>query len=71
MLHEDNPFDVLEGADCLIIATEWAEFRGVDLVKVREAMAGNVVFDGRNVFSPEIARQAGLEYYGIGRRNTV
>ncbi|MCY4312507.1 MAG: UDP-glucose/GDP-mannose dehydrogenase family protein [Gammaproteobacteria bacterium] len=70
-LHEGNPFDVLEGADCLIIATEWAEFRGVDLVKVREAMAGNVVFDGRNVFSPEIARQAGLEYYGIGRRNTV
>ncbi len=70
-LYEDDPFEVLEGADCLVIATEWGEFRGIDLIKVRDAMSGNVVFDGRNIFSPEIAGQAGLEYYGIGRRKTV
>ncbi len=71
MLYDDSPFDVLEGADCLIVVTEWSEFRGVDLVKVREAMPGNVIFDGRNIFSPETAKQAGFEYHGIGRQKIV
>ncbi|MCY4051610.1 MAG: UDP-glucose/GDP-mannose dehydrogenase family protein [Gammaproteobacteria bacterium] len=66
-LYKDSPFEVLEGADCLVVVTEWGEFRGIDLVKVRDAMSGNVIFDGRNIFSAEIAEQVGLEYYGIGR----
>ena len=68
ILHEKDPFDALHGADALIIATEWGVFRGADLSKIRKAMTGNVIFDGRNIFSPEVARQAGLEYCGIGRR---
>jgi UDPglucose 6-dehydrogenase len=53
----------LEGADALIIATEWKAFRSVDYA----ALAPRVIFDGRNVFDPAAARAASLSYYGIGR----
>lgn len=71
LLYEEHPFAALDGADGLIVATEWGVFRGVDLSKIRNAMSGNAIFDGRNIFSPEMAAQAGLEYYGIGRRKTA
>jgi UDPglucose 6-dehydrogenase len=53
----------LQGADALIVATEWKAFRSVDYA----ALAPRVIFDGRNVFDPAAARRAGLTYYGIGR----
>jgi UDPglucose 6-dehydrogenase len=53
----------LQGADALIVATEWKAFRSVDYA----ALAPRVIFDGRNVFDPTAARAAGLSYYGIGR----
>ncbi len=67
-LFSENPNDVLEGADCLIVVTEWRVFRGSDLSSINELMAGNVIVDGRNIFLPEAARNAGLVYYGIGRQ---
>jgi len=57
----------LEGADALVVVTEWKEFRSLDLGRVCAALRQPVVFDGRNIFDPAQARAAGLEYSGIGR----
>ena len=66
-LYSDSPYEALEGADCLVIVTEWRVFRGSDLSEIKQKMKGDVVIDGRNIFSPEQAKEAGLTYYGIGR----
>ncbi|NKB61563.1 MAG: nucleotide sugar dehydrogenase [Gammaproteobacteria bacterium] len=67
-LFADNPYDALVDVDAVIVVTEWKVFRTPDLPRFKEAMRGNVVIDGRNIFSPEVIREAGLVYYGIGRR---
>jgi UDPglucose 6-dehydrogenase len=48
--------------------TEWKEFRSADLEEIRDALVEPVLFDGRNIFEPALARQAGLEYFGMGRQ---
>ncbi|RAH38528.1 UDP-glucose/GDP-mannose dehydrogenase family protein [Halomonas sp. SL1] len=63
--------ETLEGAHALVICTEWKAFRTVDFVKLRERLIEPVVVDGRNLFSPESARDAGLTYYAIGRGASV
>jgi UDPglucose 6-dehydrogenase len=60
-------FAALEGADALVIVTEWKEFRSPDLDAMKSAMRGAVIFDGRNILDPVDARDAGFEYTGIGR----
>ena len=60
-------FAALEGADALVIVTEWKEFRSPDLEAMRGAMRGAVIFDGRNILDPRQARAAGFDYTGIGR----
>lgn len=67
VLNEDDPYAVLENADGLVVVTEWRAFRASDLDRIRESLRGNVIFDGRNIFSPDAVRAAGLQYYGIGR----
>ena len=59
--------DALRGAHALIVMTEWKEFRGADLESIRDQLDEPIMFDGRNVFEPALARAAGLEYTGIGR----
>jgi len=59
--------DALAGADALIIITEWKEFRTPDFEAMRDALADRVVFDGRNLYDPELIRGFGLEYSSIGR----
>ncbi len=66
-LFADHPDDALTDVDCLIITTEWRVFRGFDLNTIKAQMRGNVIVDGRNIFSPESVAEAGLTYYGIGR----
>lgn len=66
ILHDD-PYNVLENADALIVVTEWKLFRGVQLTKVKDTMNGNVIIDGRNIFNPQAVRDHGLIYHGIGR----
>jgi UDPglucose 6-dehydrogenase len=60
--------DVVEGADALLIVTEWPEFRSVDWKKLKGKMKQALVFDGRNLFDPLKMKEAGVEYYGIGRQ---
>lgn len=61
--------DAVQGADVLVVITEWNEFRALDLVEARAAMKGDVLVDLRNVFLPDVARRAGFKYTGIGRRH--
>ena len=56
-----------EGADALVIVTEWDEFRALDLAKLAQAMRGKVLMDLRNIYDGAEATRAGLRYYGIGR----
>ena len=65
--HRTN-YEALAGADALIILTEWNEFRHPDFGRVKSMMAQPVIFDGRNVFDPQLMRERGFTYYGIGRR---
>jgi len=62
-----NPYDAAEGADALLLVTEWNEFRQLDLARLRKLMKQPVLFDGRNVWDARKAREAGFVYYGVGR----
>jgi UDPglucose 6-dehydrogenase len=62
-----TPMAAVEGADALVVVTEWKEFRSPDLAVLRERLGARAVFAGRNVFDPAQVRAAGLEYYAIGR----
>ena len=57
----------LEGADALLIATEWKEFRSPDFEAIRGALKQPVIFDGRNLYEPKMLRALGFEYFAIGR----
>ncbi len=59
--------EALDQADALVIFTDWHEFRAADLGRIAAALKTPVVFDGRNLYDPEMARDAGLEYYCVGR----
>ena len=61
----------LEGADALVIVTEWKEFRSPDFARLQTALGDAVVFDGRNLYDPQEVEAAGLAYYGIGRGRSV
>jgi len=61
-------YDAAEGADALILVTEWGEFREPDFGRLKSLMRHAAIFDGRNVYKPEHVRQAGFHYEGIGRR---
>jgi UDPglucose 6-dehydrogenase len=60
-------YDALKGADCLAIVTEWSEFRRPDFDRMRKLMRAPVIFDGRNLFTPEQMKEHGFSYYSIGR----
>ncbi|MES2120221.1 MAG: UDP-glucose/GDP-mannose dehydrogenase family protein [Pseudomonadota bacterium] len=62
-----NAYAAADGADALVIVTEWDEFRALDLDKVAASMRGKILVDLRNVYDPEEAQEAGLTYLGIGR----
>ena len=62
-----SPEEAAENSHALIIVTEWDEFRNLNLGEIRNKMAGNKLFDGRNIYEPELVKEEGFEYYGIGR----
>ncbi len=63
----DNPYDAVDGADALVLVTEWKVFRAPDLEELARRMKSKVVFDGRNQYNPDKLRKAGFTYYGVGR----
>jgi UDPglucose 6-dehydrogenase len=62
-----SSLEAAQGADGLIIATEWNEFRNLDLAQLKAAMRGDAIIDARNVIEGSQAREFGLRYWGIGR----
>jgi UDPglucose 6-dehydrogenase len=62
-----EPMETLDGVDALAIATEWSEFRTPDFAEMQARMASPVIFDGRNLYDPREAAEAGFVYYSIGR----
>ena len=60
-------YEALKGADALAIVTEWSEFRRPDFARMRKLMRSPVVFDGRNLFTPQQMTENGFTYYSIGR----
>ena len=62
-----NGYDALGGADALVILTDWQEFRNPDLAAIASRLARPVIFDGRNLYDPVVAGEAGIEYHSIGR----
>lgn len=67
----DDPYLALEGADVLVIVTEWKEFRSPDWARIIRTLRNPVVFDGRNLFDPAFAEEKGVAYYAIGRGRSV
>jgi UDPglucose 6-dehydrogenase len=63
----DGALDAIDGADAVVLVTEWPQFRELDWREVAARMAGTTVIDGRNALDPEALRAAGLIYEGIGR----
>ena len=63
----DDMYEAASGADALLLATEWNQFRSLDFVRCATVMRGVVVVDGRNIFEPENVTAAGLRYLGVGR----
>jgi UDPglucose 6-dehydrogenase len=61
-------YEALEGADALIVVTEWNEFREPDFARMKKLLRRPVIFDGRNIYDPAEMRRQGFEYQGIGRR---
>jgi UDPglucose 6-dehydrogenase len=61
-------YEALQGADALVVVTEWNEFREPDFAKIRSLMRRPAIFDGRNIYDPRLLRDLGFHYEGIGRR---
>ncbi|MCA8941570.1 MAG: UDP-glucose/GDP-mannose dehydrogenase family protein [Planctomycetes bacterium] len=64
--YTNTALEALDGADAMILITEWAEFRHVDPDEISKHLGNPVLFDGRNIFDPRRMREAGFTYYGIG-----
>ncbi|HEY6071407.1 MAG TPA: UDP-glucose/GDP-mannose dehydrogenase family protein, partial [Chthoniobacterales bacterium] len=61
----------VDGAEALVIATEWKEFANVDLAEVKKRMTTPIVFDGRNLLKPETMTEFGFHYHSIGRASAI
>jgi len=63
----ENPYQVAEGADALILATMWNEFKQLDFKRIKTSMKQPIIIDGRNLWDPDTMRAMGFIYYGVGR----
>jgi UDPglucose 6-dehydrogenase len=68
VVYHRHAYDALKGADALVVATEWNEFRRPDFERMKILMRQPYVFDGRDVFDPAQLKELGFAYEGIGRR---
>ncbi len=65
----DKAYDALDGADALVILTDWQEFRNPDFNAIKSKLKNPVIFDGRNLYDPAYIAKAGIEYHSIGRES--
>jgi len=67
----DRAMAALEGADALVLVTEWQEFRSPDFQAIKRLLSSPVIFDGRNVYDPVQMRELGFRYFGVGRGESI
>jgi len=67
----DDMYTTLDGADALVIVTEWKAFWSPDFARIRACLSSPAIFDGRNIYEPRAVEAAGIAYYGIGRGRSV
>lgn len=67
----EDPMSALDGADALAVVTEWKQFRSTDFAHIAALLTNPVIFDGRNLYDPDMVEAAGIAYYGIGRGRSV
>jgi UDPglucose 6-dehydrogenase len=67
----DNNYEALKGADALVVATEWNDFRRPDFDRMKSLMKQPIIFDGRNIYDPRVMVERGFVYYGIGRSSAI
>ena len=63
----DSKYEVLEGADALVLITEWKEFRSPDFNRIKSLLKNNIIFDGRNQFKNSFMNKNGFDYYAVGK----
>ena len=68
VIYANNSYDALKDADCMLLLTEWNEFRRPDFDRIKGLMKSPVIFDGRNQYDAERLKQRGFEYHCIGKR---
>ncbi len=66
-----NGYDALDEADALVIFTDWQEFRNPDFEIIVAKLKKPVIFDGRNLYNPDVVKKAGIEYHSIGRASVI
>ena len=66
-----NPYEACEGADAVVLMTEWNEYRALDLLRVKKALKNPVFIDLRNVYRPTAMKQLGFNYHSVGRVSTA
>ena len=64
----DDAYAVCKKSDCLVVLTEWNEFKELDLAKVKKLLVQPVIVDGRNIYDPEKMRSLGFRYVSVGRQ---
>lgn len=62
-----NMYEALQGADAMIVVTEWQEFKVPKFTYIEKALREKIIFDGRNIYSPDQMKEFGYVYYGIGK----
>ena len=62
-----DAYDAARGSDCVVVMTEWNEFKEIDLERLKKVMRAPVLVDGRNIYEPGRMRELGFRYYGVGR----
>ena len=67
LTYTENPHAACDGADALVIVTEWKEFRAPDFDVIKASLKNPVIFDGRNLYEPKTMSSAGIDYFAIGR----
>ena len=63
----ENPYEMANGCDALMVITEWNEFKNLDLAQIRDSMRQPMIFDGRNIYDPADMKALGFHYRGLGR----
>ena len=69
IIYSKTAYKALENADCMLLLTEWNEFRHPDFDKIKSVMNSAIIFDGRNLYCSDKLKDIGFEYYNIGAEN--